>query len=191
MTEGQYVLWKSEDLAPQECSSLHEVIRKSAREKYLKTAQKQPTKYDDKCAKLRNKYSKDDFVGIPIHTADRTHTDKNIMPCKVFEGINEKNRIIHYRVFTEHGIIVQKFTSGDLVDFRNNFYSALSETYPHNLQKITLVKASRKASKWTTKGRTVCGCIGSCINNRCNCKNNGLSCSTKCHPTSNKCQNKI
>ena len=191
MTEGQYVLWKNEELFSQECSGLHEGIRKSARENYLKTAQKQQTKYDNKCATLRKKYNKDDLVGIPIHTADRTHTDKNIMPCKVLEVINEKNRTIHYIVFTEYGIIEQKFTSEDLVDLRNSFYPALSETDPHNLQRITFVKASRKASKWTIKGRTVCGCIGSCINNRCNCKKNGLSCSTKCHPTSNTCQNKI
>ena len=126
-----------------------------------------------------------------LPTADRTHTDKNIMPCKVLEVINKDNRIIHYRVFTEHGILVPKFTSQDLVDLRSIFFPTLSEKDPHNLQQITLVKASRKASKWTTKGRTVCGCIGSCISNRCNCKKNGLTCSTKCHQTSKTCQNKI
>ena len=99
MSEGQYVLWKSEDLVPQECSTLHEEIRQSAREKYFKTAKKQQTKYDKKCATLRKEYSKEDFVGIPIHTADRTHTDKNIMPCKVLEVINKDNRIIHYRAW--------------------------------------------------------------------------------------------
>ena len=93
---------------------------------------------------MRKKYNKDDLDGIPIHTADRTHTDKNIMPCKVLEVINEKNRTIHYRVFTEYGIIEQMFTSEDLVDLRNSFYPALSETDPHNLQRFTFVKLREK-----------------------------------------------
>ena len=76
MSKGRYVLWKSEDLVLRKCSTLHEGIRKSAGEKYLKTAEKQQTKYDEKYTTLRKKQSKDNFISMPIHTADRTHTDK-------------------------------------------------------------------------------------------------------------------
>ena len=38
MSKGQYVLWESEDLVLRKCSTLHEGIRKSARDRYLKTA---------------------------------------------------------------------------------------------------------------------------------------------------------
>ena len=55
MSKGRYVLWKSEDLVLRKCSTLHEGIRKSAGEKYLYTAEKQQTKYDEKYTTLRKK----------------------------------------------------------------------------------------------------------------------------------------
>ena len=157
---------------------------------YLKRAHKQQERYDNKCAKIEKMYKKNDIIGVPIHSTDRTHTDKKIMPCRILEVKDDKS-VNFYRVFTEHGILKTLFESEALVDLRGNHFAVLNNTDPTQLQEIAQVKAARMFSKWTTKAPTLCACRGNCINNRCNCKRNGIGCSTKCHPVSGNCQNKI
>ena len=87
---GQYALWKLEDMIPEESNTPHGIIRKSARDKYLKRAQKQQEIYDSKCAKIEKIYKENDIIGVSIHSADRTHTDKKIMPCRILEIKDKK-----------------------------------------------------------------------------------------------------
>ena len=83
------------------------------------------------------------------------------------------------------------FTAEALVDLRGNHFTVLNNTDPTQLKEITLVKAARIFSKWTTKAPTLCARRGNCISNCCKSKRNGIGCSTKCHPVSANCQNQI
>ena len=177
-------------MVTEELNTPHGIIRKSARDKYLKRAQKQQEIYDNKCAKVEKIYKENDIISVSIHSADRTHTDKKIMPCRILE-IKDDKSVNFCRVFTENGILKTLFTAEALVDLRGNHFTALNNTDPTQLQEITLVHATRIFSKWTTKPPTLCACRGNCINNRCNCKRNGIGCSTKCHHVSANGQNKI
>ena len=62
---GQYALWKLEDVIPEESNTPHGIIRTSARDKYLKTAQKQQEIYDKQCANMEINYKENEIRVIP------------------------------------------------------------------------------------------------------------------------------
>ena len=67
-------------------------------------------------------------------------------------------------------------------------------TCPNNLicyviEKVSIREAVKSVSLGLSQGFIRCNCNGKCITNRCSCKEANLSCNTKCHPTSSKCEN--
>ena len=90
------------------------IIRKSASDKYLKRARKHQEIYDTKCAKMEKIYNENDIIGVFIHSADQTHTDEKIMPCRILE-IKDDKSVNFYRVFTENGILKTLFTAEALL----------------------------------------------------------------------------
>ena len=97
-------------MIPEESNTPHGIIRKSARDKYLKRAQKQQEIYDNKCAKIEKIYKENDLIVVSIHSADRTHTERKIMLCRILE-IKDDKSVNFYRVFTENEILKTLFTA--------------------------------------------------------------------------------
>ncbi|CAF4548796.1 unnamed protein product, partial [Didymodactylos carnosus] len=85
-------------LTPTSTPSRHDLIRKTATNSYLATANKKMKQYQDSINSLTEKFNLNDCVGVPIHTVDRT----NLM----------------YKLACQYGKLENTFTIEHFVDLK-------------------------------------------------------------------------
>ncbi|KAK7097700.1 hypothetical protein V1264_004638 [Littorina saxatilis] len=188
LSEGAFTLWEKENILPTESDDTpHAKVRKIATCNYLKAANKQ-VNFDAKEAHLEKSFNVGDTVGIRIHEVDRTNTGARLLPCKIL-SVEQHGSETFYKVYTNGGLLKNKFKAVDMVDLRNVHFSQLQNVDVESLSEISVIKASRIVTHWTAKGSTACSCRGKCHNRKCKCKRAGLPCLTKCHPQSTTCTN--
>jgi transposase InsO family protein len=168
-------------------SEKHDIIRKTATNHYLATANKKMKLHQDGLKSMGNKYNLNDCVGISIHSVDRTNTDPKYLPCLVVDKF-EKNNIFLYKLICQYGALENTFEVGQLVDLKAACPDELKHIDADNLMPITIIEASKLYSRGSTTGHT-CNCRGKCATKTCPCKKENVFCSTKCHSKRGGCSN--
>ena len=61
----------------------------------------------------------------------------------------------------------------------------------NELTVISIITTCRGTTNWqNTRAKDMCNCKGTCTSKYCVCLRGGNKCSTKCHKTNAKCENK-
>ncbi len=128
-----------------------------------------------KSKKKVHTFNEGDHVTVKIPIKLRTTSDPKRLPCKVttVHGITSKL----YTVTSQYGTLSKRVTSSEL----NSFTGAVRDP-PADSPRVSLEAAVKQFLSHNKFAKTKCKCHGKCVDNRCSCKQNGITCSTKCHP---------
>jgi hypothetical protein len=162
------------------------LIRKPARENYLKAQHKRQKEYDDHLQKIADSYKNGDIVGISINKVDRTNCDPKIMPCLI-EKRSENTNTPMYHLISPFGRLSTSFPVHQLIPMSGIQTTILKTIKFKNLQTISFVQASKLFARGNPAG--TCDCKMKCRTKICPCRRASISCSTKCHSKIGKCSN--
>ncbi|XP_057304757.1 uncharacterized protein LOC130641806 [Hydractinia symbiolongicarpus] len=97
----------------------HWTPRTTASEKIKKTREEMVQRFEkNHCSKV-NAYEVGDNVSVRVPKKDCSNTHASRMPCVVISVSGDKER--YYQLLTQHGVLHNKYRSGDLEFFRGNF----------------------------------------------------------------------
>ncbi|CAF1488215.1 unnamed protein product, partial [Didymodactylos carnosus] len=161
-------------------SSRHDLIRKTATNNYLNTANKKIKLHHVYLNNLTEKFDVNDCVGVQIHTIDRTNTDAKLLPCLILEK-NRKNDDLVFKLVCQYGKLQSAFSVEILVDLKSACPQELKQLSVDELKDISFIEVCKLYVSGAVSGRA-CDCY-------CPCKKANVSCSTKCHSKRGACQN--
>ena len=175
--------------APEPNETPHAKLRKVGEDNFFRAANRQQRNFDRQKGAMRDDYAPGDCVGVRIARVDRTNTGVKLLKCKVLEK-NSNNR---YKLYCILGILTTSYAHTDLIDFKHATFPELDSLDPNQLETVAFTHASRHCSSFRRPSEadsSVCSCKGGCKDNRCSCRKNKLTCSTKCHTEKPECFNK-
>ncbi|CAF1475296.1 unnamed protein product, partial [Didymodactylos carnosus] len=168
-------------------SSRHDLIRKTATDNYLNTANKKVKLHHVYLNNLTEKFNVKDCVGVQIHTVDRTNTDAKLLPCLILEK-TKKNDDLVFKLVCQYGKLQNAFSVENFVDLKSACPQELKQLNVHELKDISFIEACKLYVRGAVSGST-CDCKSKCATKHCPCKKANVSCSTKCHSKRGACQN--
>ena len=156
-----------------ETSPKRKKIRDDVRKNTKEAADKMATQYNKRLKIKVREFAVGDKVTIKIPEVDRHKTDPRRLPAVIIKVCGSKLKT--YELQCVAGIIMQKYTANDLEPFHGLILHPLPD------MKVTLRSAAIFSRPPGTSTPMSCSCKKGCQTNRCKCRVNKTSCTSRCH----------